>query len=352
MRYPTCVLSVAIACFASQTTAWNHASETKLQDALESSGYTLIAFVLPSHDATQALETEWTSLQKQEKDDNIISFDCEAHLKTCKDLDVASFPAIRMYHRDGRMDRYRGPQKAREFALFLRRALRPTVLDMGGPAVDAMTLLDDVVIMAHPDPDDDSLYERFTALAKRYRLRFSFIMSTQIQAGSALTCYNNLDDEKHMTSELATIQALEDFVKLCSDPLIPELTRQNEVQYTKTGKSLLHYFASTDEEKELYREKMRPLAKKYAEFLHFAITDVNDYPEMLPAVGLKAGSKTGLALENPNTGDMFPYTKKQKITPKTVEIFLDEIIDGKIKPWNQGNGQEQEDEEEIAHEEL
>jgi len=76
---------------------------------------------------------------------------------------------------------------------------------------------------------------------------------------------------------------------------------------------------------------MRPLAKKYAEFLHFTLTDVNEYPEMLKLLGLKEGFKTGLSLQNPNNGDVFPYRGKKKITDKVVEQFLEDVIDGKVK---------------------
>jgi protein disulfide-isomerase A1 len=65
-------------------------------------------------DGSKILEPEWISLQEKEKDENIVSFDCEAHPLFCKGLDVASFPSIRLYHRDGRMDRFRGERKSRE----------------------------------------------------------------------------------------------------------------------------------------------------------------------------------------------------------------------------------------------
>ena len=53
-------------------------------------------------------------MQKSQKEDpNIVSFDCSEHLKFCKDLDVTSFPTIRVYQRDGRMYRFRGERKAR-----------------------------------------------------------------------------------------------------------------------------------------------------------------------------------------------------------------------------------------------
>ncbi len=94
----------------------------------------------------------------------------------------------------------------------------------------------------------------------------------------------------------------------------------------------MHYFVTTDNEKDQYRAVMRPLAKTYSEFVHFTITDLNEYPEMLGIFGLKPGAKTGLALENPNTAEMFPYLGRKKITPEVVEEFLNDIIDGKIKP--------------------
>ncbi len=44
---------------------------------------------------------------------DVVSFDCAgAGLKTCINLDVVSFPAVRLYHSDGRVDRYRGARRA------------------------------------------------------------------------------------------------------------------------------------------------------------------------------------------------------------------------------------------------
>ena len=234
-----------------------------------------------------------------------------------------------------------------------------------------------------------------------------------------MRCVNNVDEEEHAitaTDLAAEVGALERFVRRCAAPLIPELTRRNEVEYSRvsvclllllllpyppfnspsslllllllkpspefiqfhsipqtkekeekegikikatppppapqkkennhlhknqkpkkkrqTGKSLLHYFFTTQPEKDSYRKEMRPLAKKYAEFLHFTLNDANEYPEMVTFMGLEAGSKTGLSLQNPNTGDVFPYRQKTKkrITPAMVERFLEDVIDGKVRP--------------------
>lgn len=110
----------------------------------------------------------------------------------------------------------------------------------------------------------------------------------------------------------------------------------------------MHYFATTDAEKEAYRQEVRPLAKKYIEFLHFAITDATEYPGMLAAAGLGPNQKTGLALENPNTGDLFPFVGGHKITAAAIEAFLGDVTSGRLQPGNRGqaHGREQ------AHDEL
>jgi len=114
-----------------------------------------------------------------------------------------------------------------------------------------------------------------------------------------------------------------------SHPLVP-----NHL-LVQSQKSLVHYFVSSEKEKEAFRKQIRPLAKKYVDFLHFTMTDVNDYPEMPVLLGLKAGSKTGLVLENTNTGDKFHFKKSLQKLPSAaqVEKFLDDVIDGKVKAW-------------------
>ncbi|KAK3356775.1 hypothetical protein B0T25DRAFT_578946 [Lasiosphaeria hispida] len=339
-----------------QALAWSHVNDTKLQDALDSSGYTLIAFVMPSQDASRSLEAEWVAMQEREEDDNIVSFDCEVHPKVCNDLDVSSFPAIRVYHRDGRMDRYRGERKGREISLFLRRTFRPAVFEADEQMADQLTLLDDVVIRGHIHPDDWNLYDRFYDFAKKYKDDYSFVVTPPGYGAtrSRLTCVNNPDDVKHETYETTAVEALEKFVKLCSEPLIPEITRRNRKDYARTSKSVLHFFATTDAEKEAYREKMRPLAKKHADLVQFVIIDPAEHPDMVLTTG-EAESKIGLALIKSMTGVVVPYVVKgdEKLTAKIVGKFLNEaaVISGHEES-DSAQVSKGEKEQERTHEEL
>lgn len=62
--------------------------------------------------ASQVFEPEWTIVGDAAKDANMMTIDCAKNRDTCIEMDVKAYPAIRLYHADGRVDRYRGPRKA------------------------------------------------------------------------------------------------------------------------------------------------------------------------------------------------------------------------------------------------
>ncbi len=116
---------------------------------------------------------------------------------------------------------------------FLRRAFKPSPQELTDKTLASFLRGDDVAFVGHIRPEDTSLYDRYKELAKAYRDRFSFGISGPLQGQSAIRCRNNIDDEQHSTTELGTVEALEDFVKLCSTPLVPEITRRNEAEYSQ-----------------------------------------------------------------------------------------------------------------------
>lgn len=96
----------------------------------------------------------------------------------------------------------------------------------------AFTRSDDITIVANMAPRDKALESQFRSLASNYRDLYSFaIGSPANDKQSVVSCYNNVDDEQFSTTELAAAKSLENFIKLCTKPLIPELTRRNEIEY-------------------------------------------------------------------------------------------------------------------------
>lgn len=123
----------------------------------------------------------------------------------------------------------------------------------------------------------------------------------------------------------------------------------------QSSKSLVRYFASSDKERDDFAREMRPLAKKYHEYLLFATIDTNEYPETLAVFGHQPGSTRVLSVQNPSNGHIFPYSGAKQISPEVVEAFLVDITNGKVTSWSgqlpQG-GKEEGADEGMKHEEL
>ncbi|KAK3906051.1 hypothetical protein C8A05DRAFT_41118 [Staphylotrichum tortipilum] len=297
-----------------RSVAWNHASGAELLDGiLNGQERVFVAYKL-------------------------VSVDCSAEAQVCRRFDVSSFPTIRLHHPDGTQARYRGPRKAASITAFLRRSTHPAVSYVTDKNATAFHSIDDVVLVGR-FKRGTNLRQQFMIVAKQYSDRYSFALA-EPQQGTQMECFNNADDVQLFTTEFPGPMSIEAFVKLCSTPLIPELTRRNELSFYETKKSIVHYFVRDDKAREAYVAELRPLAKKYAEYLHFTTTDAHDYADAAEMMGLGRGS-TGLSVQNPNNGEVFPYTRRDKITAASVEAFLGDIIQGKVAPWNPTAGHDE-----------
>jgi len=121
---------------------------------------------------------------------------------------------------------------------FLRRALRPVMSTVTEKNITSFASIDDVVFVAYLLRPDPNLKDRFWTVAEQRHDQFSFGMSVAARVPqSVIVCYNNLDDMQHTAheEELATVDQLDKFIEKCSLPLIPELTRRNEAQYTSVS---------------------------------------------------------------------------------------------------------------------
>ncbi|KAM7189740.1 hypothetical protein V8F33_009879 [Rhypophila sp. PSN 637] len=303
-----------------------------------------------------------------------MNIDCSGSLSTCLELDVKAFPAIRLYHLDGRIIRYRGPRKSKPFLAFLQRATRPVLSPLATTKQVASFLLsDEIVFIAEFSPSEEPLYEvHYRQLAERYYDRYSFglILSstpskqqsqpTVKQATSKIKCHNaQTNDSFTLTSaELPLPNALQELLTQCTVPLIYEPIGRKQLADLATfsatnAKSglIVHYFVTngspstedSEDTKELYKKEIGPLAKKYSQEILFTIIDGDEHPGMGPTVGgLPSNVRSGVSVENTLSGELFPYLSKHQgngelkggITAGEIEWFLGEIVEGRVQPWN------------------
>jgi len=112
--------------------------------------------------------------------------------------------------------------------MFLRRSLRPPVLEMEVQVGPKLMEIDNVAVAGYIHPQDWVTYDRFYELAKKYRGDYGFVMSPPDEGatGSLVFCHNNIEGEKHELVEMDAVDDLENFVKRCAQPTIPVLSRR------------------------------------------------------------------------------------------------------------------------------
>jgi len=140
--------------------------------------------------------------------------------------------------------------------------------------------------------------------------------------------------------ELWLVGALEELLGQCTTPLIFEpqgrkdIARLGKMASQGEKSMVVHYFASFDKDKDIYRKEMRTLAKKYSDELLFTVIDVNEHPTMPALAGLPDGVASGVSIEDLRMGKVFPYLGKQKtISAVELEAFLADVVNGAVTPW-------------------
>ncbi len=180
---------------------------------------------------------------QQKAAEKLASIDCSAEAKSCDRLGVSSFPTIRLHNADGTQTRYRGHRKASPIAGFLRRTTRPAVSPVTSQNITAFQVIDDVVLIGRFTPGT-TLQTQFKDIAEQYHDRYSFGIATK-QQGPSMECFNNFDGLHRTTSEFPSPTSIEAFVKLCATPLVPELTRRNELSFYEVSPARQLRFSGT-----------------------------------------------------------------------------------------------------------
>ncbi|KAI8634504.1 thioredoxin-like domain-containing protein [Xylariaceae sp. FL1651] len=336
MKLSLSLLSVYL--FICNCLAWKHSSERDFRRAISGHNHALVA-------SSQALETEWMYIADLHK--SLMSIDCSTETTVCDEFGVISYPALRYFDGHGHTTPYRGPRTASAITSFLRRATRPTITILNEEKITPFQSVDETVLIAHLNPQDEQIRTAYETIATQFRDRASFGL-IETAGATTIVCYNNKDEQKFTLSDFTPIDALPNLVQSCSESLIGEFTRANEMKYLQSGKSLVFYFTTTSIDREAFVDKIRPVAKIYKDYLSFVTVDADEYADLATPLGLTHGVFPALAVQNPMYGQVFPYGQGLEISPETVNAFVMDIVQGKVQPWDgQSTG-----ENSRAHDEL
>ncbi|KAI1327640.1 hypothetical protein F5Y16DRAFT_189620 [Xylariaceae sp. FL0255] len=348
--------SIFLSLFVSQCTAWGDSSAADFRRAIQEHKPALVAFIDPSALECWQFKPEWEALLESQSQRGLLSIDCSSERGLCDEFDVASYPAIRYFDKQGTSTPYRGPRTASAITSYLHRVSRPIITTLTSQKIDNFHFqsTDDRVVIAQLTPKDSHILTAFRIIASQFWDRASFAtLQLDSETASGIRCYNNVDEQTFTLTDFTPVDAMSKLVESCLAPLVEDFSRRNEMKILQSGKSIVYFFAPTSTARQAFVDEIRPVAKMYKEYLVFVTVDAEEYGDMTAPLGLAPGVFPALAVQNPMFGQVFPLQQGAEISAESVGGFVMDIVQGKVKPWDGTRVQQQQQHEAGgSHDEL
>ena len=224
---------------------------------------------------------------------------------------------------------------------------------IGASNITDFATVDEAVFVAFLDSNDSELISLYKSMAYEKHLEFTFGLATTpdfpaiegLQVPSVV-CYKARYGERDTLPGPFDKASLQRFVRDATRPAIGEMTRRNVNDYMRAGKPIAYIFAETERERDHLRLSLRPVAKRYSEYVNFVTVDATEHAQMAIALDLKPGLFPAVVLHAIHVDQTFPFDQRRKITPEAIDEHVLAVAQGRGTPGPLP------DDEELSHEEL
>lgn len=216
-----------------------------------------------------------------------------------------------------------------------KRQAAPAVADLDATNFTEFQNSDRVVIVGYANDDaskaalkqvanklrDDYLFGIVTdeALAKEHKAEFPSVV-----------VYKQFDEGRNDQTGAFEVEAIEEFIKTNSVPLLDAIDASNFKSYAEAGLPLAYLFHDNADDQQKLTEMATPLAKKYKGKINFVHIDANKFGAHAGNLGLKE-EWPAFAIQHLDTGAKFPLDQTKAVAFENLEPFLQDYVDGKIK---------------------
>ncbi|KAF1934983.1 protein disulfide-isomerase [Clathrospora elynae] len=308
---------------------------------IEENDLVLAEFFAPwcGHCKALAPEYETAATTLKEKNIALVKVDCTEEQDLCQEYGVEGYPALKVFRGLENVSPFGGQRKADSIVSYMTKQGLPAVSDVTKDTLEEFKTADKVVLVAYFAADDKASNETFTSVA--HGLRDSFLFGATNDAALAkaegvkqpgLVLYKSFDNGKDVFSETFDADAIRDFAKVASMPLIGEVGPETYSGYMAAGLPLAYIFAETPEEREELAKELKPLALKHKGAINFATIDAKSFGQHAGNLNLKAGTWPAFAIQKMEKNEKFPYDQDAKITNKDIGKFVDDFLAGKVEP--------------------
>lgn len=214
----------------------------------------------------------------------------------------------------------------------------PAVSTITKDTLEEFKTTDKVVLVAYYGTDDKTSNQTFAALAETLRDDYLFGASSDLALAEAegvkqpsVVLYKDFDEGKNVFAETFTEEAIENFIKVASVPLVGEVGPETYQGYMSAGIPLAYIFSDSADERETLAKTLRPVAEKYKGKINFATIDAKAFGAHAGNLNLPADKWPAFAIQDTLTDEKYPF-EGNSLTEKKIAAFVKEYADGKIKP--------------------
>jgi protein disulfide-isomerase A1 len=222
---------------------------------------------------------------------------------------------------------------------YMTKQALPAVSEVTKATLEEFKTADKVVLVAYFAADDKASNETFTKVADGLRDNFLFGATSDASLAKAegvtqpgLVLYKTFDDGKDVFTKTFDADAIREFAKVASTPLIGEVGPETYSDYMASGIPLGYIFAETPEEREQFAKELKPLALKHKGEINFATIDAKSFGQHAGNLNLKVGTWPAFAIQRTDKNEKFPYDQDNKITEKDIGTFVEDFLAGKVEP--------------------
>ncbi|KAI9319981.1 thioredoxin-like protein [Dichotomocladium elegans] len=314
----------------------NFASNVLDQDLM------LVEFYAPWCGHCKALAPEYEVAATELKDTvKLGKVDCTTNQDLCTEYGVRGFPTLKVF-RNGNTSEYKGTRKAPGIVSYMQKQASPSIVNLDADNFEKFKGTDKAVLVAYVDSSDEASLAAVKAVADELRDDYFFGLVVDSELAKehkatvpSLVAYKQFDVEvdggRAELTELDEKTKIVEFVKVSTSPLLGEVDASNFASYAEAGLPIAYIFVDDRDQVDALVEQVKPVALKYKGRISFVHIDAKKYGPHAANVGLKE-TWPAFGIQHIDTGAKYPFDQSAEITTENIEKFVDDYIEGKIKP--------------------
>lgn len=302
----------------------------------------LVEFYAPWCGHCKALAPEYEKASTELLADKIklAKVDCTEENELCAEHGVEGFPTLKVF-RTGSSSEYNGNRKADGIVSYMKKQALPALSELTADSYADFKSKDRVVAIAYLDSSDKAHLDAVNAVANNLRDNYLFGVvhdaAVAEKAGvtaPAFVVYRQFDEpEVKFDGKSFNEEAITNFIKAESIPLIDELNAENFMSYAESGLPLAYLFADP-ESKDLKStvESLKSLARANKGKLNFVWIDGVKYSAHAKSLNIQGEDWPAFAVQDIEQNLKFPLEDLSGDLVAKVTDFVSQYTSGSLKP--------------------